>query len=602
MIGRFARDPDPSHEGETDPRARTNAVVMSASSKGRGARPRSSRNGLAVIVSVVCAVYVAARMVQYSNARNALIDDLEDADAAGSHLGEPISLTGLPRLEDDASETLPMRRGGVDEVNVGPELLGQLDGAHRGVVSGWGCEVGEQGAAGVLVFVDGFLVSSPHPKITRGDKMVGKMCAAHPYASARVGFSAPLPPLTPGAHEIRVFVVDGTRKFKTEIGGSPHRYEEMPSALAVSEELANKDTKIREQNRLIMELQNQLGSDAELWHKTKGFGDGASADWSPRRREADILPGAASREAAHAMHEFSVGGANAGVRADGHVTHAVTLASSAGKPGGTERLLAFVGVNTGFASKRRRDVLRRTWFPSGQALKTMETENGILFRFVIGEPSPGDKALNRMLEAEISEHGDFFRLRHTDTYNKLSDKTVMWFSAAVTTVEADFYLKVDDDIHLRVPALGRFLVSHRLTRSMYFGCMKTGPVLSNPKMKWHEPEWWRFGDSGNKYFRHGTGQIYGVSRVVAQYIHDHRSILHRFANEDVSVGAWVFGLDVEFVDERNLCCQDCRGDNRCIATFQWRCSGVCDPLTNIPVIHKSCPQLPAESALADDTA
>ena len=89
----------------------------------------------------------------------------------------------------------------------------------------------------------------------------------------------------------------------------------MPSALAVSEELANKDAKIREQNRLIMELQNQLGSDAELWHKTKGFGDGASADWSPRLREADILPGAASREAAHAMHEFSVGGANAGVRA-----------------------------------------------------------------------------------------------------------------------------------------------------------------------------------------------------------------------------------------------------------------------------------------------
>ena len=575
---------------------------MSVSSNGRAARPRSSRNGLAVIASVVCAAYVATRMVQSSNARNALIDDLEDADAAGGHLGEPISLAGLPRLENDPSETLPMRRGGADDLYIGPELQGQVDGVRRGVVSGWGCEVGKQGAAGVLVFVDGFLVSSPHPKISRGDKTVGKICAAHPYASARVGFSAALPPLTPGAHEVRVFVVDGSRKFKTEVGGSPHRYEEMPSALAVSEELANKDAKIREQNRLIMELQNQLGSDAELWHKTKGFGDGASGDWSPQRREADILPGAASKEAAHAMHEFSVGGAYAGVRADGHVTHAVTLASSAGKPGGTERLLAFVGVNTGFASKRRRDVLRQTWFPSGQALKTMETENGILFRFVIGEPSPGDTALNRMLEAEISEHGDFFRLRHTDTYNKLSDKTVMWFSAAVTTVEADFYLKVDDDIHLRVPALGRFLVSHRLTRSMYFGCMKTGPVLSNPKVRWHEPEWWRFGDNGNKYFRHGTGQIYGVSRVVAQYIHDHRSILHRFANEDVSVGAWVFGLDVEFVDERNLCCQDCRGDNKCIATFQWRCSGVCDPLTNIPVIHNSCPQFPAVTAYADDTA
>jgi hypothetical protein len=222
----------------------------------------------------------------------------------------------------------------------------------------------------------------------------------------------------------------------------------------------------------------------------------------------------------------------------------------------------------------------------------METQHGLLFRFVIGEPHKSDEILNAELNAEIGEHDDFFRLKHTDTYDKLSDKTVMWFSAAVTTVDADFYMKIDDDIHLRVPELERFLVSHRLTRSMYFGCMKSGPVLSNPKQRWHEPEWWRFGESGNRYFRHCTGQIYGVSRVVAQYVHDHRSILHRFANEDVSVGSWVMGLDVEFVDERNMCCQDCRGNSKCIATFQWRCSGVCDPLTNIPVIHNSCPQYP----------
>jgi hypothetical protein len=44
--------------------------------------------------------------------------------------------------------------------------------------------------------------------------------------------------------------------------------------------------------------------------------------------------------------------------------------------------------------------------------------------------------------------------RHTDTYDRLSDKTVMWFSAAVTTVDADFYMKVDDDVHIRIPALG----------------------------------------------------------------------------------------------------------------------------------------------------
>jgi len=33
-----------------------------------------------------------------------------------------------------------------------------------------------------------------------------------------------------------------------------------------------------------------------------------------------------------------------------------------------------------------------------------------------------------------------------------------------------------------------------------------------------------------------------------------RPILHRFANEDVSLGAWLLGLEVEHVDDRSLCC------------------------------------------------
>lgn len=33
-----------------------------------------------------------------------------------------------------------------------------------------------------------------------------------------------------------------------------------------------------------------------------------------------------------------------------------------------------------------------------------------------------------------------------------------------------------------------------------------------------------------------------------------RHILHRYANEDVSLGSWFIGLDVEHIDERSLCC------------------------------------------------
>lgn len=33
-----------------------------------------------------------------------------------------------------------------------------------------------------------------------------------------------------------------------------------------------------------------------------------------------------------------------------------------------------------------------------------------------------------------------------------------------------------------------------------------------------------------------------------------RPILHKYANEDVSLGSWFIGLDVEHIDDRSLCC------------------------------------------------
>lgn len=35
---------------------------------------------------------------------------------------------------------------------------------------------------------------------------------------------------------------------------------------------------------------------------------------------------------------------------------------------------------------------------------------------------------------------------------------------------------------------------------------------------------------------------------------DFRPILHKYANEDVSLGAWFIGLEVEHVDDRSMCC------------------------------------------------
>ena len=42
--------------------------------------------------------------------------------------------------------------------------------------------------------------------------------------------------------------------------------------------------------------------------------------------------------------------------------------------------------------------------------------------------------------------------------------------------------------------------------------------LMNRGVRYHEPEYWKFGEEGNKYFRHATGQLYAISKDLATYI------------------------------------------------------------------------------------
>ena len=71
-------------------------------------------------------------------------------------------------------------------------------------------------------------------------------------------------------------------------------------------------------------------------------------------------------------------------------------------------------------------------------------------------------------------------------------------------------------------------------------------------------------------------QVYGLSGPVARYIGRNGPILHRFANEDVTLGAWLVGLEVTHVDERRFCCDSAE---RCMAQV-WLC---------IQSLCKACP-------------
>ncbi|PPD84947.1 hypothetical protein GOBAR_DD18121 [Gossypium barbadense] len=342
-----------------------------------------------------------------------------------------------------------------------------------------------------------------------------------------------------------------------------------------------------------------------------------------------------------------------------------------------------IGINTAFSSHKRRDSVRATWMPQAEKRKKLEEETGIIIRFVIGHSSTSGGILDKAIEAEEKSnqmsylttlglyrglnngivllfrsvfqtvcsvqfpivfsnliYGDetilYVRFQHVEGYLELSAKTKTYFATAVSLWDAEFYVKVDDDIHVNLATLGVALARHRKKPRVYIGCMKSGPVLARKGVKYHEPEYWKFGEVGNKYFRHATGQLYAISKDLATYIFINqklvqllnealvlvvrcmcsnrssnfiyllvppviivmlclRNVLHKYANEDVSLGAWFIGLDVEHVDDRRLCCgtpPDCewkaQAGNICAASFDWRCSGICRSVERIMEVHERC--------------
>uniref|UniRef100_A0A0C9RQV4 Hexosyltransferase n=1 Tax=Wollemia nobilis TaxID=56998 RepID=A0A0C9RQV4_9CONI len=254
-----------------------------------------------------------------------------------------------------------------------------------------------------------------------------------------------------------------------------------------------------------------------------------------------------------------------------------------------------IGINTAFSSRKRRDSVRETWMPQGTRLKQLEQEKGIVIRFVIGHSVTPGGILDRAIDAEDAQHKDFLRLEHVEGYHELSAKTKIYFATAVATWDAEFYIKVDDDVHVNLGMLSTTLSRHRAKPRVYIGCMKSGPVLSQKDVKYHEPEFWKFGEEGNKYFRHATGQIYAISKDLARYISTNQPILHKYANEDVSLGAWFIGLEVEHIDDRNMCCgtpPECewkaQAGNVCVASFDWSCSGICKSVERIKHVHERC--------------
>ncbi|RLN28698.1 putative beta-1,3-galactosyltransferase 12 [Panicum miliaceum] len=258
-----------------------------------------------------------------------------------------------------------------------------------------------------------------------------------------------------------------------------------------------------------------------------------------------------------------------------------------------EKVLAVVGVYTEHGSTARRAALRATWFPPNpEGIVSLEHGTGLTFRFVAVRPK--DKQKMEDLQKEVDMHHDFLFI-DADEDTKPPQKMLAFFKAAYHMFDAEFYVKADDDIYLRPDRLAALLAKERPEHRTYVGCMKKGPVVNDPNMKWYESSWELL---GNEYFVHASGSLYALSSEVVEAVATAKSeSLRMFDYEDVTIGAWMLAMNVKHEDNHAMCDPTCTPSS--IAVWDKKCSGSCNITEKIKQLHNTTlcsksPTLPPE--------
>ncbi|KAF3658059.1 putative beta-1,3-galactosyltransferase 13 [Capsicum annuum] len=240
------------------------------------------------------------------------------------------------------------------------------------------------------------------------------------------------------------------------------------------------------------------------------------------------------------------------------------------------KVMGFVGIQTGFGSVARRRSLRKTWFPSDHnGLQKLEEATGLAFRFVIGKTS--DKSKMSALKKEVAEYDDFVLLDIEEEYSKLPYKTLAFFKAAYALYDSEFYVKADDDIYLRPDRLSLLLAKERSHSQTYLGCMKKGPVFTDPKLKWII--------------------VLIIFGIVSLNLYNYDSF-RMFSNEDVTIGAWMLAMNVNHENNKQLCQPECTASSIAVWDIP-SCSGLCKPEKKMLELHANdvcskSPTLPSE--------
>jgi Galactosyltransferase len=217
---------------------------------------------------------------------------------------------------------------------------------------------------------------------------------------------------------------------------------------------------------------------------------------------------------------------------------------------------------------RRRKAIRETWLPELVALPATQVQ------WVVGRSTP--RIASKMAREERKYPGTFMHLKVTvrthptqrtagttarprlshlwprarddtstghlwprarqsrgavqECYRCLPQKTLEFFLRVDEKYDAEWIMKMDDDVYLAPLRLPLAAEQWARIGAEYIGCMKSGEVhSSNPKDKWFEPAGKLIGE---EYYMNAYGSIYVLRQeVVQRVLTSNAPILRTFANE-----------------------------------------------------------------------
>lgn len=205
-----------------------------------------------------------------------------------------------------------------------------------------------------------------------------------------------------------------------------------------------------------------------------------------------------------------------------------------------QRYSLIVAIITGPDRKEERSVMRDTWLADLDPKRTA-------VKFVIGTGGLSDTEISSLKE-ENKLTDDLLLLENfKEGFSVLSRKVLLMMSWFADNMQFDYLFKGDDDTYVSLPLLLNELDKRPSPGRFYWGFFD-GRSSVKRAGKWKESDWILC----DRYLPYALGGGYILSHELIKFISSNKGFFKMYKNEDVSVGTWLAGIDMERKHDRRF--------------------------------------------------